>query len=375
MRYVTANNAKEVVSGYYLQANSGLYSMSLSDSKYTASLPLEKGETATLINTYGEEVDNYTSVLAGTYNATYDNENLRLTTREVDVVLEAEDGVYDRRTQGYNGSPCTKAFANDEASGKFGACDMNNCGMGISLMHYSYFAGTYDVQIAYWTGTAGSKSLVSVNGVPQTTAYYNEANGWANNDAYPNITTVSLTFNQGWNSIALSKDGKKDDNPQYGGFVMLDYVKVLGKNTEFDPTEFNVLNPSFKVEAEHAAFETGGKLPQANTNASGGYFVGDYDVVGRYVTFNFYAPLDGQYDIQMGYAKWGNSPSVDVALNDEKVDTIVFDNYANEAWNNFNLNGYKTRVNLSSTELNSVKFTLTNSGVCFDYILLTYVGE
>ena len=368
-RYATVNNASHLATGYYLEVGNKLTSMSSADGEhYQLNVDLAKGTEAKLLNYYGEVVDTYTSVLDAKYIARFSSEGLEVVTKLTDTVLEAEDGVY---SGSYN------VFSTSAASGGMGACNFDNCGQGMSLRYYAYEAGTYDVVVGYWTGAANSKSHVYVNGTYQTTAVYSEAVGWAPEGVKASETTISLTFVQGWNTIALSKAGKASDNPQYGGWAMFDYVKVLENSREIDPTNFDLTaNFSFRVEAEHGAFQTG-ELPKNDArNESGEYYVGNFDdpAAGDNITFTFKAPLTGNYDLQIGYAKAGNAPKVDVSLNNSFVETVSFDNYANESWDNFNLNSHKTRLSLSSENTNTLKVAINTSWMCFDYIVLTYVG-
>lgn len=364
-RYTTTNNVKNLDTGYYIKSNNSLISMEKENDEYKLNLSLVKNQTISLVNNLDEEVNNYTSIKDGQYYITYQNDNFKVLAKEEDVILEAEDGVYDQTS--------TKTFQNALASGGLGACDMNNCGQGITLLHYSYFEGTYEVEINYWTGEANSKQSIFVNNQKQATVLYTENNGWAPEGVKPATITVSLSFKKGWNSISMFKDGTSTDSPAYGGYVMLDYLKVKAQeNHYYDPVLFDETDLSYRVEAEQGHFEIGGNLPQSNNNASGGYFVGNFDAKGKYVEFKFKAPLAGEYDLQIGYAKSNNKPTANILLNDELVELINFDNYENEAWDHFNLNTHKTRLTLSN-EINSIKVAIEESWFCFDYIILTYV--
>ena len=288
---------------------------------------------------------------------------------EKDVILEAEDGVFDHTV--------AKVFNKNRASGGAGACDFNNCGQGITLYHYSYIAGVHDVEIGYWTGMANSKQSLYLNDRLITTVVYDEANGWASEEyELPNTKTIQLDLVQGWNTISLFKQGTAEDDPSWGGYVMLDYLKIKGTNAEYLPSEFDTNSLTFKIEAEQGSLNAG-NLPHsgAPTTASGEFFVGNFDAINKNVVFTFKAPKSGIYDLQIGYAKANNNPKASVHLNNVLVEEVSFDSYANEAWNNFNLNSQKTRITLSSDSYNVIKINNEGEWFCFDYLLLTYVGE
>ena len=356
--------------------------MSLVEGSYSASLPLANGETATLVNTYGEEVDTYTSVYSGTYTAKYDNEKLSLTTKEGDTILEAEDGCLDGKFVHF--------FEHNEASGRAVVVNINDAGQGITLFHYSYFEGTYDVQVGYYTDMPGGQNYVYINDVHQATVSFNEKTGWAPDvsKAAAVTDTCQVTFQKGWNKIEVIKDGTKEN--EYGGWTQLDYVKVLGSNREMDPTTYSKTEnlTSFKIEAEqgltnHTYVSNGQTKPHAPHNgavdsASKRYFRGSFDWSGAKVDFRFRAPVAGKYDLQLGYANAGNAAKTTIYVNGVAIEQVTqMDSYPGNAWNYFNPNpnSHKTRIELSDTKFDTITVELNEGWYCFDYILLTYVGE
>ena len=43
---------------------------------------------------------------------------------------------------------------------------------------------------------------------------------------FQNTKTIQLDLVQGWNTISLFKQGTAEDDPSWGGYVMLDYLKI-----------------------------------------------------------------------------------------------------------------------------------------------------
>lgn len=205
---------------------------------------------------------------------------------EEDVRLEAENFTTNLASN-YKGDPL--------ASGGAFVGSLDNGGQGISFDYFAYSAGTREVEIAYATATPGSYHGVYLDGTFVTTAEYEENTGWFGDGHRFALTSVELELKEGWNSIALVKDGRKGD-ANFGGWAEIDYIEVKGLDIPFNPNLYEE-KAEYVFDAELAHWHIdNGKLPFQDANNRLGYSVGEINAEGMGVDFENLSLPAGKYN-------------------------------------------------------------------------------
>jgi len=255
----------------------------------------------------GLEGSNTLSVVAVSNNGRSEAATLEIEVLipEQDVILEAENGLI-----GFGDKNNSTFRNNDLAHGGAYAGGIDNCGQGVHFEYYSYIAGVHDFEVYYTTGVIGSYHNIYVNGENQATAVYEENTGWGGIGSYNAAeVTVSISLNVGWNTIDIIKDGTSSDNPSYGGWAELDYFVIKGTGEEYNPDDFIMGNPVYKLEGELGtqikwngdAWTTSNPAAYSE-NASNHYIQGNIDAVGDGIEWHFSAPKTGTYRVELAYA-------------------------------------------------------------------------
>lgn len=261
--------------------------------------------------------------------------------------LEAEDGVLDGTK--------VKRVGCENASGGNIACDMNDCGQGLEWIHYAPVAGEHELEIAYWTAAPNSKSAIFVNGSKAAEAVYTENTNWANGFNASKKTRVTVNLKQGYNTISLAKYGFESDNPQWGGWAMIDYVDIIGTGATYDPSTLDMSATEFTFQAEYGYFHTGG-VPFNCDTMECLYAVGEINSTGHGVDLNFRLPVEGKYGLKIKYAQGGAGNVATVTFNG-KVLSWDMPSYAGQAWNNGNLSDVILEADCTSETSNYVSIS------------------
>ena len=285
---------------------------------------------------------------------------------DVDVRLEGEDGIVaTSMLEAQNGV--------NASNGKV-AAGINNCGQGLFFLHYAPVGGTHRVGVGYYTAHPNSKNTLIVNNV-EYTVVYEESTGWAFEGGLAAVAYVDVELAQGYNSISLVKRGTADDDPQYGGWAQIDYIDILGTQTEFDKETLVYELNEIKIEAELGAFNCNNKVPVGVNTASGGYIVGEINAAGDGATFTINFPEDGKYALSIAYGKDAGERAIDVVF-DETAYTYNLEDYEGQNWDVFHeSNSVATLEVTKGTHTLSVTRAENGSWFCFDYIVLTRVAE
>ena len=281
------------------------------------------------------------------------------------VRYEAEEYVYDGTR--------VKVSPNTAASGGYMVADINDCGQGIGFAHYAPVAGTYTLEIAYWTGSAGSKHGVYVDGIKQATAIYSTATGWANGVIEAAKLEVEVNLNKGYNSISLIKDGIESDNPTYGGWAQVDYVEVKGGHT-YNPYEQSYVNYSIKIEAELGYLHGGAYLPVLIPGASNNYICGEINAEGNGSDLSINIKESGTYELRIVYGKNNDARPININLDGTNY-TYSLQDFEGNAFNVFGTSDVAATLELDETKTHKLSITraANSNWFCFDSIILTKV--
>lgn len=285
---------------------------------------------------------------------------------DIDVRLEAEDGSLGAT----NLSIKENVLASE---GKY-IGGLNDCAQGLFFIHYAPVGGEHDVEIAYFTDQPGSKHELLVNG-EATSIVYEENTGLGDEITKVGIVTVKANFNQGYNTISLSKKGEQWDKPAYGGYAEVDYIEIKGTQETFDKEALKYEINELKIEAELGKINSSALPVPIDGNASNGYVVGEINEVGNGAEFHFNFPVSGKYELKIAYGKDAGARPIDITL-DEQNFTYSLEDYDGQAWNNFHLSNVAATFDLTKGN-HTLKIARgeNSNWFCFDYIVLTKVAE
>lgn len=284
---------------------------------------------------------------------------------DIDVRLEAENG--DIGANSFNIQNSTHA-----SGGKYLA-GFDDCGQGVFFIHYAPVGGEHEVEIAYFTIYPNSKHELVVNG-ESTTIIYEENTGWGFEASKVGIVSTIINLKQGYNTISLSKKGTANDDPQYGGWVQVDYIEIKGTLQEFDKESLSYNLDEIKIEAELGNIHSGSNIPVPVDGASNGYIVGKIDNEGNGADFTINFPESGTYALQIAYGKDGGARPVNITF-DETSYSYSLEDYEGQSWNIFNLSGNAASLEISEgTHTLSITRGADSEWFCFDYILLTKIA-
>lgn len=246
---------------------------------------------------------------------------------EEDALVEAETGLINQNMYRENSLAHGGAYV--------GAID--NCGQGVQIDFYSYIPGAHDFEIYYTTGSPNSYHNVYVNGEYSAKAVYSVNTGWGAENSYnPSSVTVSINLDEGWNRIAVIKDGISSDNPAYGGWAELDYFVIKGTGNDYVPLESGPVFTSTKLEGELAKVNNSGDAAAYNANASNHYTQGGINATGQGVDIWANIAQAGTYRVQIAYSHTnGDNQSIaSIRVNEETImQTIALPYTGGKAWN------------------------------------------
>ena len=252
--------------------------------------------------------------------------------KDGNLLIEAEDCLLNPAHYSYD----------DAAHGKGYALGFNDCGQGIAFNYYAFEAGSRTVTLCYATGVANSKMTLTLDGVYATDVIFPENTGWFGDSKRSATVDVTVSFKQGWNHVALFKNGTGSDDPQYGGYVQLDYLTIQGTNGFYslsDHADYD--NESYRFEAEAAQWHwSNADTRPANWGAafSSSFGLGNIDASGDGVAFNFKVSKTGAYKVQLAYGRDGSATSLpfEYRLNDGEAVSINLTN-ASTGWDSVSL--------------------------------------
>ena len=283
-----------------------------------------------------------------------------------DAKIEAEDAVLDGTR--------VKVSENAAASNGYMACDMNDCGQGLAFTHFAHVAGEHVLEVAYWTGSAGSKTDVYVNNVKQGTIVYEENTGWADGAIPAATTSININLKAGYNVITVIKYGTGDDNPSYGGWAQIDYFLIKG-GKEYNPNIAVDNTLSIQYEAELGNFHSGESCPVGMAEAQNGYIVGGINAAGDGSDMVIRVPETGTYELRIIYGKDAGERAIDIILDDTSY-TYNLEDYDGQAWNVFHTSNVAATLSLTAGQAHNLSITRAENSnwFCFDAIVLTKVA-
>lgn len=311
----------------------------------------------------------YTAKVTAIYKAVKSEEaTLGFTVLSVDgdVIIEAEDAVLN-----------TKHISHDAVAhgGKY-ALGFDDCGQGLYFRYYAVEAGEKAVDVIYSTGSANSYMNLYLNGAFSNKVIFAENTGWFGDTKTSATATVNVNFAQGWNEIYLIKDGNDQDNPSYGGWAQIDYIKIHGSGKEYDASLLDTSSNVYKLEAECAEWhwKNADTRPThwVNEGFSLGYGLGSMDNEGDGVKFTFKVAETGTYKIQLAYGGGGDTP-IKVSINGGEAQTITLTGAT--SWDSKTLDGSGLTATFTAGETCTVDFMQAGTWYVPDYLLITRVTE
>ena len=293
--------------------------------------------------------------------------NIEVLYKDETKLIEAEDHLLNPNNYSYD----------EAAHGKGYALGFNDRGQGICFNYYAFEAGTRKVSITYSTGVANSKMALTLEGTHVTDVIFTENTGWFGDTKKSAVVDVNVSFNEGWNHIALLKDGAASDDPQYGGYVQLDYLTIQGSDKFFSTsTHANFFNESYRFEAEAAQWHWSNSNMRPSlwgTAFSSSYGLGEINAAGDGVAFNFKVNKTATYKIQLAYGRDGSASSLpfEYRLNDGDAVSINLTNNST-GWDSVSLDtGFN--LNLVAGTDYKLDFYRPTSGtwLTIDYVVIT----
>ena len=282
-----------------------------------------------------------------------------------DVKLEAEDYILGEKH--YSADP--------QASGGAYTLAFDQRGEGIYFRYYAYEAGEREIEIAYATGSPGSKMGLYVNSESPVYVTFNENTNWFGDGHIMATTTATVTLSLGWNNIYLIKDGTGEDNPAWGGWAQIDYIIVKGTQKSFDVSELNdLVCSSYKLEAECGNWTMSNNgVPEVNGSFSYA-FLGNQDTQGNGVVYKFKVDVAGTYKVQF-YCGGPGSVKADVYVNNNKITDTDKDYYTVTTGNDWNVvaadAGFNVELTAGWNTLQLARRGDDGNWICIDYALVT----
>ena len=282
-----------------------------------------------------------------------------------DVRLEAEDYIIGEKH--YSADP--------QASGGAYTLAFDQRGEGIYFRYYAYEAGERSVDICYATGMQYSRMNFVVNGGSAQAIYFPENTGWFGDSHVSAIYTIQATFQLGWNNIYLYKDGTDVDNPQWGGYVQVDYIEIKGTQHNIDVSGLtDLVCTSYKLEAEFGNYQCTNAVVNMNEQATFSIgFLGEQNTVGDGVTYKFKVDVAGTYKVQF-YCGGAGATKTDMYVNNNKITDAEQEYYTlttGAGWNVVEADpGFEVELNAG---WNTLQLARRSDGnwICIDYALLT----
>ena len=283
-----------------------------------------------------------------------------------DVRLEAEDALLGERHYS----------ADAQASGGAYGLGFDQRGEGMYFRYYAYEAGEREIDICYATGMANSRMDLRIGlGVPQA-VYFTENTGWFGDSHVSAIKTVTVELALGWNDIFLYKNGTSSDDPQWGGYVQIDYIEVKGTQKSFDVTALtDLVCTSYKLEAEFGNYQCTNAVPNMDEpNYFSLAFLGEQNTQGDGVTLKFKVDVAGTYNIKW-YCGGPATVKADMYVNNNKITDEGQDYYTittGGAWNTVGADtGFNVELNAGWNTLQLARRGDDGSWICIDYAIVT----
>lgn len=228
-----------------------------------------------------------------------------------DVVFEAEDYLYN-----FGSGKSTSNFRdNPLASNNAYVGGIDDCGQGIYINYCSPVAGTFEFE-SHYIAIAPAINGVWVNGVKQTTFNYNElSSNWAGTGVFDvKVATVSITLQEGWNTISIMKEGDASNN--WGEFAELDYFVLKGNGQQYNKSEIvakhGVRPEKLRLEAEMGSprkkisdvyqCKNPCIVNDATYQYSNGYLMGGIEARYDGVEWQMFLEEETTFEVTVGYA-------------------------------------------------------------------------
>ena len=316
---------------------------------------------------HGENINAQVFAKKGFFEATQGSELLINpgVINDKDVRLEAEDALLGEKHYS----------ADAQASGGAYGLGFDQRGEGMYFRYYAYEAGERDVDIAYATGMANSRMDIRIGlGTPQA-VYFTENTGWFGDSHVFAIKTVKVELTLGWNDIFLYKNGTSTDNPQWGGYVQIDYIDVKGTKKNFDVSELtDLVCTTYKLEAEFGNYQCTNAVPNMDEPSYFSLaFLGEQNTAGDGVTYKFKVDQAGTYNIKF-YCGGPGAVKTDMYVNGEKITDAEQEYYTIQTGSGWNVvaadPGFNVELNAG---WNTLQLARRSDGdwICIDYAIIT----
>ena len=295
------------------------------------------------------------------------------TVMDNDVKLEAEKATIGARHYSVDAN----------ASGGGYALGFDNCGEGMYFRYYSYAAGTRKVTVAYATDAPGSKMEFIVNNGTPVVVTFNTRTGWFGDNHALALVDVNITLAKGWNNIYLIKNGTDTDDPAYGGWAQIDYIKIEGTHELYDAAELtDLVCSSYKLEAEFGNYVMSSGAPDMSMgNVYSIAYLGNQNTEGDGVTYKFYVDQEGTYKVQFCCGGDGSGATkVGMKVNSNAItdDGQTYYTLSHGAgWNVAGLDGgFNVQLNegWNTIQLSRLSDAAGGRWICIDYCLVTMVA-
>ena len=289
-----------------------------------------------------------------------------------DVILEAEDAIIGEKHYSADG----------QAHGGAYALGFDNCGEGMYFRYYSYKAGERVITVTYATGAPGSKMDLRINeGTPSSITFTENTNWFGDAHVTANVD-ATVTLVKGWNDIFLYKNGTSSDNPQWGGWVQVDYITVKGSGESFDTAELTDLVCSkYKLEAEFGNYGIAGMgaPDMGRPDAFSIAYLGSQDEEGNGVTYKFKVDQAGTYKVQF-FCGGEGSRKVSMKVNGNAITDQGQSYYTVATGNGWDVvagdPGFEVQLNAGFNTIQMARLSNEAGGgwICIDYCLVTLVA-
>lgn len=228
-----------------------------------------------------------------------------------DVIFEAEDYLANYGT----GKAQCNYRNNPSAHNGAYVGGIDDAGQGIYINYLCPVAGTFTFECWYTTDMPVAHDDVWVNGVFQARYDFTEKTGWGGATYEAAKAEVQITLEQGWNTIAVYKNGDSSDN--WGSFVELDYFVLKGDGSKYNSSELKTFGETpewFRLEAEMGSprrKNVGSGTYECKNPAivekngkkfSNGFILGNIENNYDGVEWQFHSEVKGKYEVKIAYA-------------------------------------------------------------------------
>lgn len=273
-----------------------------------------------------------------------------------EVIIEAEDNLYNFGT----GKEQSNFRNNIQANAGAYVGGIDDCGQGIYINYLSPVAGTFDFDLYYTTGMPTSRNDVRVNNAYADTFECTVNTGWGGDTYNAEKATISITLNEGWNTISVMKNGVESNN--WGNYTELDYFVINGNGEEYnasDLEDYGLLNPVMRLEAEMGSprkkqdslFTCKNPCIVENETQkySNGFLMGGIEQTNDGVEWHFFSDVAAKFEVTIGYAcgefEGSTLPKPQFVVTPEAIalsrsadfadyESVVLDGLSYTGWNN-----------------------------------------